>query len=162
VVKEYQDEFFERHALVLDTFAEGEGVAFEEAVSLAASYAFTVDTQDCLLDLLFVGAESYCYTAGRGQMQPGSLIEILAGVRAAAGRPFKSLRDAVVERRGALSGCILILLEWDEARRELARTLLRSGLPLQVLVVSGKPIDGAPAWLKVLAPGKIQEGLAKL
>src|SRR5438876_529434 len=38
VVKEYQDEFFVRHALVLDTFAEHEeSDVFEEAVSVAAS-----------------------------------------------------------------------------------------------------------------------------
>jgi len=34
IVKEYQDEFFERHALVLDTFASTEGAAaFEEAAA---------------------------------------------------------------------------------------------------------------------------------
>jgi hypothetical protein len=55
VVKEYQDEFFERHALVLDTGTRrGEDAAFEDAVALAASFVYTIDTQECLLDLLFV------------------------------------------------------------------------------------------------------------
>jgi uncharacterized protein (DUF58 family) len=161
VVKEYQDEFFERHALVLDTFTGRSDAVFEEAVSLAASFACTLDTQESLLDLVFVGGESYCYTAGRGQMQPGSLVEILAGVRAAAGE-FRRLHDAVLARRAALSGCILILIAWDEARLELVRALRQSAVPLTVLLVSERDIEAAPAWLCVLAPGKIEEGLARL
>ena len=162
VVKEYQDEFFERHALVLDTFTDRDSAEFEEAVSLAASFACTCDTQESLLDLMFVGKESYCYTAGRGQMQQGNLLEILAGVRTAAGQDFRRLHDAVLARRAALSGCILILLAWDEARQALVHALRQSGVPLQALLVSEQKIEAAPAWLRVLAPGRIQEGLAQL
>ena len=162
VVKEYQDEFFERHALVLDTFTDRDGAVFEEAVSVAASFACTLDTQESLLDLMFVGTESYCYTAGRGQMQAASLVEILAGVRASADRTFRRLHDAVLARRAALSSCVLILLAWDEARQALVRALQQSGLPLMVLVVSEREVEAAPAWLRVLVPGKIQEGLARL
>jgi uncharacterized protein (DUF58 family) len=68
IVKEYQDEFFERHALVLDTGTRrGEDAAFEEAVAVAASFVYTIDTQECLLDLLFVGRAVKTYTTGRGQ-----------------------------------------------------------------------------------------------
>jgi uncharacterized protein (DUF58 family) len=162
VVKEYQDEFFERHALVLDTFTDRDGAVFEEAVSLAASFACTRDTQESLLDLMFVGTESYCYTAGRGQMQPEHLVEILAGVHTFTDRPFRKLHDAVLARRTALSGCILILLAWDEARQALVSALRQSGLPLNVLVVSERDIGEAPDWLHVLIAGKIQEGLARL
>lgn len=162
VVKEYQDEYFERHALVLDTFADGGHEVFEEAVSLAASFACTLNTQESLLDLVFVGSESYCYTAGRGQLQPGNLVQILAGVRACADREFRRLHEAVLARRAALSGCILILLAWDEARQALVRALQHGGLPLVVLVVSEREVEAAPAWLHLLAPGKIAQGLARL
>jgi len=162
VVKEYQDEFFERHALVLDSFTDGSDAAFEEAVSLAASFACALDTQESLLDLMFVGGESYCYTAGRGQMQQQSLLEILAGVRASTDKAFHRLHHAVIARRAALSGCILILLAWDEARQALVRALRQSGVPLLVLLVSAQAVEAAPAWVRVLAPGKIQEGLAGL
>jgi uncharacterized protein (DUF58 family) len=162
VVKEYQDEFFERHALVLDTFTDRGGAVFEEAVSLAASFACALDTQESLLDLMFVGTESYCYTAGRGQMQPESMVEILAGVQACSDRVFRRLHHAVLARRAALSACFLILLDWDEARQALVRALQQSGLPLKVLLVSEREIEAAPGWLCVLVPGKIQEGLARL
>jgi uncharacterized protein (DUF58 family) len=166
VVKEYQDEFFERHALVLDTFTGRSDARFEEAVSIAASFACTLDTQESLLDLMFVGNESYCYTAGRGQMQQGGLLEILAGVHASGERNFRRLHDAVLDRRAALSGCILILLAWDQPRQALVRALRQSGVPLEAFLVSAPDPEpapaAAPAWLHVLAPGKIQEGLALL
>jgi len=70
IVKEFQDEFFERHALVLDTSTDrGEDIAFEEAVAVAASFVYAIDTQECLLDLLFVGAAVHTYTGGRGQLR---------------------------------------------------------------------------------------------
>ncbi|HZI30963.1 MAG TPA: DUF58 domain-containing protein, partial [Candidatus Binatia bacterium] len=55
IVKEFEDEFFVRHALVLDTFDdEPNSEVLEEAVSVAASFACTILTQESLLDLLFV------------------------------------------------------------------------------------------------------------
>lgn len=163
VVKEYQDEFFERHALVLDTFAaRGQTGAFEEAVSVAASFAYTVSTQECLLDLMFIGAESYCHTAGRGQLSAGNLLEILAGVQPCHDRSLQMLLDAVVARRSALTGCICILLGWDAGRAHFVRTLQSLGVPLLVLAVATETPPDAPPWLHVLVPGKIQEGLVRL
>lgn len=163
VVREYQDEYFERHALILDTFAgDGQAVAFEDAVSIAASLACTVNTQECLLDLMFVGTESYLYTAGRGQMSTGSLLEVLAGVRLCSARPFTALQEAVLSRRAMLTGSICVLLAWDDARREFIRVLRAQGVPVLVLVVSNEPVTERAPWLHVLTPGKVPEGLARL
>jgi uncharacterized protein (DUF58 family) len=169
VVREYQDEYFERHALILDTFGKGdhfgvtqEAAAFEDAVSIAASLACTLDTQECLLDLLFAGAESYVYTAGRGQMSTGGLLEVLAGVQLCASRPFRALHDAVIARRAQLTGSVCVLLAWDEARREFVRELRAMGVPLWAIVVSTQAIPEREPWLKVVAPGKVAEGLAAL
>lgn len=163
IVREYQDEYYERHGLVLDSFpAAGDSVAFEEAVSIAASFAYTVDTRECLLDLMFVGAESYCYTAGRGQLSAGGLLEVLAGVQPCRDRPFDTLKDAVLARRAALTGCILVLVGWDRARAEFTQRLRAQGMPVLALVVSARPVPDAPPWLRVLTPGRIGEGLAAL
>jgi len=172
VIKEYQDEFFVRHALVLDTFMTRElhGV-FEEAVSVAASFACTVQTQESLLDLMFVGAEAYCETAGRGQGQTEHLLEVLAGVRACTDKPFSVLHQHVVSRRASLSGCICILLDWDEPRKKFIDHLTRLNVPTLVLVLADStrspasdllPGTDRPAWLHVLETGKVEEGLARL
>ncbi|OGK92017.1 MAG: hypothetical protein A2X51_09375 [Candidatus Rokubacteria bacterium GWC2_70_24] len=168
VVKEFQDEFFVRHALVLDTFAAPEeGARFEEAVSVAASFACAAPTQDALLDLMFVGAEAYCFTAGRGLAHTDRMLEILACVEPATGLSFRALRDAVMERHASLSGCICVLLGWDDERRDLVGRLGALGVPALVLVIgdgAGAPeqeTDGAAAvhWLQV---GRIAEGLQRL
>ncbi|MBI5594757.1 MAG: DUF58 domain-containing protein [Elusimicrobia bacterium] len=164
VVKEFQDEHFVRHALALDTFASGsDPECFEEAVSVAASFACTLLTQDSLLDLLFVADRAYCLSAGRGVGGVEGLLEALA---CAVTRPDSSvavLEDSIVGRSAALSGCLLVLLGYDAPRRALVRRLRSLGLAPRALVVSrtepaGAAADGA-AWLR---PGRIAEDLARL
>ena len=164
IVKEYQDEYFERHALVLETFTDAAGErVFEEAVSLAASFVCTLESQENLLDLLFVGDRTYSFTAGTGQLHTDSMLEILAGVRPCADDRFEDLREAVLQRRPSLSGCILVLIRWDQARRDLVDELSASGLPVRIFLITADEslvIDEPPAELRVLVAGKIEEGLA--
>jgi uncharacterized protein (DUF58 family) len=172
IVKEFEDEFFVRHALVLDTFtADPRAEVFEEAVSVAASFACTIVTQESLLDLLFVGPQAYCFTAGRGLAHSDQMLEILASVRACEDKPFDSLEHLVLDHAAIVSGCICVLLAWDEPRRSLVRKLKSLGVPVLVLVVvppgtglsgEGGPLQDQPGKLYVLEVGRIEEGLAKL
>jgi uncharacterized protein (DUF58 family) len=169
VVREYQDEFFVRHALVLDTFTETPGPVFEEAVSVAASFACAVGTQDSLLDLLFVGPEAHCVTAGRSVGHVDRMLEILAAVRPCRDRPFDTLARLVLERQAALSGAVLVLLAWDAPRRALVDRLRAQGIPVLVLVLSAEPVTGPPDEVPAspdpvhrLVVGHVGEGLARL
>lgn len=172
IVKEFEDEFFVRHALVLDTFTtRPQSELFEEAVSVAASFACTVLTQESLLDLLFVGAEAYCFTAGRGLAHADQMLEILASVQPCHEQPFATLERAVLEHANVVSGCICVLLDWDELRRRFVEKLKVLGLPVIVIVIrptgETKPLDpgplaDTPASLHSLEIGRIEEQLAKL
>jgi uncharacterized protein (DUF58 family) len=170
VVKEFQDEFFVRHALVLDTFTEPDNVeVFEASVSLAASFACTIDTQESLLDLLFVGPQAYCLTVGRGVAHADQMLEILAGVQTCSEKAFAALEQIVIEHSALVSGCICIFVEWDEARQQLVRKLESLAVPLLVLILrepASAPID-TPAiaattqWHKVPLD-QITESLSRL
>ncbi|HTM61449.1 MAG TPA: DUF58 domain-containing protein [Burkholderiales bacterium] len=161
IVKEFQDEFFERHALILDTSTgRGEDAAFEEAVAVAASFVYAIDTRECLLDLLFVGGEVRTYTAGRGQMQLEHMLEVLAGVGASAPADFADLARAVLAQRAGLTSCIVVLLDWDEARKSFVEALRRTGVELRVLLVSERA--DAPPGVTLLHPASIGAGLAAL
>jgi len=169
VVKEYQEEFFVRHALVLDTFkADVSAQVFEEAVSVAASFVCTIETQESLLDLLFVGAEAYCVTVGRGVGRTEQALETLAAVLPCETRPFEDLRVAVMERVSTLSGCICILLAWDDGRKQLIEGLRGLGIPVLAIVIADPALIHAPRpdpvrdLVHVLEAGKIAEGLATL
>jgi uncharacterized protein (DUF58 family) len=171
IVKEFEDEFFVRHALVLDTFTdEPHSETLEEAVSVAASFACTVLTQESLLDLLFVGPESYCFTAGRGLAHADQMLEILASVRACGDKPFGTLEHLVLNHVAAVSGCICVLQRWDEARKKLVEKLRALDVPVLVLVIAqpggtkpdAGPLRGEPERFQVLEIGRIEEQLAKL
>ena len=173
VVKEYQDEFFVRHALILDTFQKtAHSEILEEAVSIAASFACEVQTQESLLDLMFVGTEAYCFTSGRGLAHTDKMLEILAAVIACQDKSFDYLTPVVISRASMLSGCICIFLCWDEERRKLVNYLKALGLPILVLIIAtgeGNDDHPDPELMKdkvenfhLLKLGKIQEGLMNI
>ncbi len=142
VVKEYQDEFFVRHALVLDTFTRRRrSLVFEEAVSVAASFAVTVLTNDSLLDLVFVGPRMIRVTSGRGLSDTNALLEALAAVSPCADQPFDVLPPMVLSDAGALSGCVCVLIDWDAPRRDFIARLRSANVPVRVLLITK---DGAP------------------
>jgi len=170
IVKEFADEYFVRHALVLDTFTEDfPSDQLEEAVAVAASFACTVLTQESLLDLLFVGPQSYKFTAGRGLAQADQMLEVLAAVQACGDRPFATLEHLVLDHVALVSGCICVLLAWDEPRQRLVKRLRQAGVPLLVLVVVAPgvklapgPLADEPGRLRTLELGKIESQLAAL
>ena len=172
VVKEFEDEFFVRHALVLDTFTDHQhSEVFEEAVSVAASFACTLPTQESLLDLLFVGPQSYCFTAGRGVAHVEQMLEILASVRVCPDQPFRALEHLVLGHIEVVSGCICVLVAWDEPRRRFIGELRALGVPVRVMVIvePGKgqrldpgPLRDEPERFSVLEVGQIEAGLAQI
>jgi hypothetical protein len=171
IVKEFEDEFFVRHALVLDTFDdEPHSELLEEAVSVAASFACAVLTQESLLDLLFVGNQSYCFTAGRGLAHADQMLEILASVTNCADKKFETLEQLVFNHVSAVSGCICVLQRWDDARKSFVKKLRALDIPLLVLVVvrpggikpDAGPMRDEPERFHVLEIGRIAEQLAGL
>jgi hypothetical protein len=129
---------------------------------VAASFAWTIDTQECLLDLMFVGSELHSYTAGRGHLLPSRLLEVLAGVRMRNDGELSLLLEQVRARRSQLSACICILLSWDEQRRQLIDTLRAGAAMVLPLLVTTLPPPSLPPGIRVLTPGGIAEQLMSL
>ena len=172
IVKEYQEEYFVRHVLILDTFiGETHSEAFEEAVSLAASFACTLQTQESLLDLIFVGLEVYCFTSGRGLGQTDRILEVLADVRPCDDKPFEAIFPTVISRAEFCSGCICIFVTWDEQRQKLVQLLRHLEIPVFVLVIlepddstipDPGPMSDVSENFHVLRAGEIEMGLAQI
>jgi uncharacterized protein (DUF58 family) len=167
VVKEEKSEYFVRQALVLDTFqpqSKNKNISeiLEAAVSLAASFAWDVHTQESLLDLMFVGLESYCFTTGRGLGSSEQMLEILAGVTACQDKTFDYLATALKSKTSMLSGCICILITWDEERKKLVEYLQKFKIPHLILLLA--ELEQEYSQLKVenlyiLPLEKLQESL---
>lgn len=172
IVKEFQAEFFVRHALVLDTFLDktNNSALFEEAVSIAASFALTLNTQDSLLDLLFVGPEAFSVSTGHGVAQVEHMLEILAAVQPCTTRPFADLEDAVLRQIAMVSGCVSIFLKWDQQRQDLVEQIGTLVIP-QIVIILKRPGQTDPEIkLKYdrfvrfffVDSAKVQESLNKL
>ncbi|MGA2177290.1 MAG: DUF58 domain-containing protein [Verrucomicrobiota bacterium] len=170
IVKEFQEEFFVRHALILDTFDDAGGAeVFEEAVSVAASLAYTIQNQDSLLDLMFVGPRAYCFTSGRGVGHIEQMLEILASVQVCREKDFAALEHLVLTHAGDLSGCVCVLLLWDQARQRLVHSLLVRQVPLRVFVLTPSAqtlppgvMAAQPGHFHVLPLGQVAAKLAAL
>ncbi len=166
VVKEEKSEYFVRHALVLDTFqSPSQSEILEEAISVAASFAWDLHTQESLLDLMFVGIESYCFTSGRGLGSSEQMLEILAGVTACQDKTFAYLSAALIERISMLSGCICIFIDWDEERKKLVEYLQGFKIPLLLLLITEEEKQYSHLNvenLHILLLGKIQAALMNI
>lgn len=172
VIKECQDEYYARQALILDTFLDSaNSEVFEAAVSIAASFVCSLQTQESLLDLLFVGDRAYRFSAGRGTGSYDHLLEILAAVEVCRDKPFDTVAPAVLERMQWFSGCICVFLAWDAPRIALVRDLKSSGVPLLVIVVVADeaeaacdpgPMEDMQHLFQVVQAGAVEKGLAGL
>ena len=92
------------------------------------------------------------------------MLEILAGVAPAPRAAFDVLARAVLAQRARLSSCILVLVEWDDARAGLLRTLRAAGMEVRALLVCAEAAvpQGLPQGVLALHPGRIEEGLTRL
>jgi uncharacterized protein (DUF58 family) len=164
VIKEFTDEFFVRHALILDTFATSKQLeVFETAVSIAASLVGNLTTQDTLLDLMLIGEQAFCATGGHGVGQATTLLEILACVQP-SNNEFKQLYPLVKQHISSMSGCVCVLLNWDEQRQAFVKWLESLNLPFHVLIIGvSPPIDlSYPSSCHFLTLDNLPQQLAAL
>lgn len=162
IVKEFQDEFFVRYGLLLDSFVAGiDEARFEVAVSAAASIAAAERGADALLDLLFVGDRAYCFTAGRGLGQTEQLLEILACVTPNRDQSFVQLRSMVAGHAPELSACVCVLLDWDAERRQLLNLLRGQGVETVALII-GPPSTLPEPGIRVVTAETLAAELARL
>jgi len=159
IVKEEQDEFFVRHALILDTFQpQTYSEKLEATISIAASLVCNFHTEDALLDLMFVGTEAYCFTSGRSVGHIEQMLQILASVTPCIDKPFEYLTPVVLSRSHLLSGCICVFLTWDKSRLELVQYLQALQLPLKVFILQD---DRYPVNFEAF-PLNLEPGVAEL
>lgn len=169
IVKEFQDEYFVRQGMVLDTFTgNGSNPLFEEAVSVAASFQLAMEEQESLLDLMFVGDRAYRFTSGRGFGKAANMMEILACVEPCRDATPSALEALLLQHAGELSGLIMIMLDWDKSRQDIVRSLIAADIPIVVLVIRREedmqtpdagPMQENPERLVFLPAGDIQNGL---
>ena len=169
VVKEFQDEFFTRQGLILDTFMVHAGeAAFEEAVSLAASFVIGGQAQDALLDLMLVAMDAHRFSVGRNVNKTEYMLEVLACVEPCPAHAFTKLEQLLLQHIHEASGLICIFLCWDKKRQHLVEHILLRKLPVYVFVITEQiteqnqepgPMRKHPERLMFMSPDTVQQQL---
>ena len=139
VVKEYQDEFFIRYGLILDTYlGQLSNDLFEDAVTIAASFMTAQNNQDALLDLMFIGNNTYRFTSGRGLASTENILEILACIQPVYDSNIERIQHMIKQHVHECSALIFILLGFDDMRKELLRNISKLNLPIIALILTEK------------------------
>ena len=161
VVKEYQDEFFVRHTLVLETMST-DATLLEEAVSVAASIILKFRDTDGIIDLMYLADRPRHLSTGRGSAETNHQLVTLATLTAST-RPFSELANLAKHQAKLMSGCYLIFTGWDEEHQKLLSSLQNAGIPTMAFVVA--PVTSAlwdlPSGVLRLPVGHVGEELAK-
>ena len=168
-VREYQEEYYCRVALVLDTFVpRGRKPArdgfpdLEAAISLSTSVAEALSRGEYLIDLFAAGPELYVFRAGRHTAHFENILEIVACVDACRDNPFDKVAPALADELTNISTVICVFLDWDATRRQLARTAVEMGCSVKILIVrdgeTTEPIDFDEGSVVPLTIAQIRDG----
>lgn len=140
VVKEYQEEYFSRLALILDTFLpprpkEADLRSFEAGISVLASVADHFSRSDHVVDILAAGPDLYEVSAGRSLAYLDNILDVLACLEPCPEPPFATVGPPLFEKLGRLSAVVAVVLDWDPPRSEFLERLRGLGPSLHVIVV---------------------------
>ncbi|WP_437225662.1 DUF58 domain-containing protein [Planctomicrobium sp. SH661] len=148
IVREYQDEFCSRVAIVLDTYVSKTPLfkrqiatnELEAAISLTAAVADSLDRIGTTIELFAAGPDLFFFQSGdASQTFLESILEILAAVDPTNVNPFDKLTPAIGESLESISVIVCVFLDWDESREELVNRIIQSGCALRVLLVRDRP-----------------------
>jgi uncharacterized protein (DUF58 family) len=169
VVKEFQEEFFCRIALVMDTFLKPSEVGsrrdeFEAAITLAAALADNLAREEYVIDLFAAGPELYQLQAGRSLAHFENVMDILACVEPCLEPPFEKLEPVLLDCLENVTTAVVLLLDWDERRERLIESIRERGCAIKVVLVtdSRPPTSLRPDELVCLTREQIEQGVEQL
>jgi uncharacterized protein (DUF58 family) len=172
IVREFQEEYSCRIALILDTHIPGARrpgpngfPSLEAGVSLMAAVAEALSTGDYLIDLFAAGPQLHVFRTSGSRESFDSVLEILASVDASRTDPFEQVSPAVVEEMSRISTAVCILLDWEPARQRLAGRILEAGCALKVIILRDAPttlpVDSLGAEIQCYSIDEVNRGMVE-
>ncbi|MCA2979369.1 MAG: DUF58 domain-containing protein, partial [Myxococcaceae bacterium] len=141
VVREFQEEYFVRLALVLDVEARSrrEDARLERSLSFAAGLAGALARRDTIIDVVAAGDTVFRCQAGRALASAEQVLEVLTAIEPAPRFDAAALEAQLVPDAPKLSGVVFLAMRWDAARAGLAGALRARGVALRVVSLRGEP-----------------------
>ncbi len=152
VVREFQEEYFARLALVIDLSPAVAGLSewrraleataleakVEQALSVAAALTDVLARQDFLIDLVAAGDKVQRFTTGRALDHMEHVLELLACLESGDRLDTVALSEALVPEASRLSVVFFVLTGWDPAWRTLIEQVRGLGLAVRVVMAAGE------------------------
>jgi len=161
VVREFQEEYFSRIGVVVDTDGgAADSATFEAALSLAAGVVAHLSRGEALIDLLVVGDQVHSLTLGRSLGFLEQALDLLAVVEPAGVIEPRSLVRRLGPHLPRLSCVVLIALAWDEPRQALRQRIAGSGVACTTLLVTRDAVAPGDGDLVAVSPDAIGRGEA--
>ncbi len=154
VVKEYQEEYFCRIALVLDTFlpwhhGPREEKAFEAGISVLASIADFFSRSEYIVDILAAGPDVYEVSAGRSLAYLENILDVLACIEPCYSEPFQTIGPHLFEKLAQITSVVAVLQDWDAGRENFLRRVKDQGTAVRSIIVHEGPTE--LPWQRVSA-----------
>lgn len=172
VIKEFEDEYFIRHALILDTFLSSDNdMLFEAAVSIASSYISSLQVNDSILDLMFVGHTIYSFPSGRGLAGSDKMLEILACVETCENKTILELVPVLQSNIKKISGSICIFLGWQNGHKKVFQLFQKAQVPVFIIVLAADKLKmeqkifrdiNSTTSIKVVSVSQIEKDLSQV
>ena len=170
VVKEQQEEYFCRLALILDTFlpqraTEEEAAAFEAGISVLASIADYFSRGEYVVDILAAGPDVYQVSAGRSLAYLDNILDVLACLDPCYDPPFSRIGPHLFDKLAQLTTVVAVLQDWDDERERFVAQVSQQGTSVRGFVVrdgpTTKPIptDAEFGEITQLAPSDVRKTL---
>lgn len=136
VMKKYQDEYFDRHALIVDTFLGTAGpINFEAEVSVAASFIQSSRPNDSILDLIFIKQKIWRLSTGRGLSDNRHVLMQLAELQPSDVDGFEHVAEYLRRHEDRLASIIMVCTTWDAIRQTFVEELQNRRLRCLPLLV---------------------------
>ena len=137
IIKVYQEEYFVRLALLLDSewTDRKHDAPFEAGISLAAGIADVLSRQEYIIDIFAAGEQIHHFQAGRALAHLDHILEILSCISAAPAINWEMLSASLVPQTSQFSSIVLVFLNWDEPRKQLIEKLHSLGVSPRVFLV---------------------------
>jgi uncharacterized protein (DUF58 family) len=144
VVKEYQEEYFCRIAIILDTFLPRRPdkrhlAAFEAAVSVVASVADFFSRSDYIVDILAAGPDLYEVSAGRSLAYLENILDVLSCLEPCRDPPFATVAPPLFDKLAQITTVVAVLQDWDAPREEFLRKVKALGTAVRAVIVCERP-----------------------
>jgi uncharacterized protein (DUF58 family) len=164
VVKEFQEQFISRVALIVDTYiprrqsftldfsVPERREKLEAMLCLAASVSDFLTREEHVVDLFAAGPDVFHFQAGRGFACMDNLLDVLAAIDFNRDAGIDSIEAEVMHEIAGIGCCVLLLPAWDDTHQNFVRELREAGVSVKPIIITGKdPIEPPPGGLVLSA-----------